>query len=85
MKRVIRLYYGFTFLFSLLLWVPIFYEFQQRVGLSEGQIFSLQSLYYFAFCLFEIPTGYVSDRFGHRASLRLGGVLLAFGNMLPLF
>ncbi|OFZ17881.1 MAG: hypothetical protein A2X94_11430 [Bdellovibrionales bacterium GWB1_55_8] len=84
MKRVIRLYYGFTFLFSLLLWVPIFYEFQRRVGLSEAQIFSLQSLYYFAFCFFEIPTGYISDRFGHRASLRLGGVLLALGNLLPV-
>lgn len=84
MNRVVRLYYSFNFLFTLLLWVPIFYEFQRRVGLSESQIFSLQGLYYLAFCVFEIPTGYVSDRFGHRAALRLGGILLTAGNMLPV-
>ena len=40
-----------------MLWLPIFYAYQRQLGLSDAQIFGIQSLYYVAFCLMEIPTG----------------------------
>lgn len=85
MKRVIRLFYGFQFFFSLLLWLPIFYEYQKKIGLDDHQIFAIQSIYYIAFCLMEIPTGLLADRFGYRRCLRWGAGLLVLTNLLPIF
>ena len=85
MKRVVRLYYGFQFFFPLLLWLPIFYEYQKRMGLSDQQIFGIQSFYYVIFCLLEIPTGMYADRWGYRQSLRLGAATIFVGNLLPIF
>lgn len=85
MKRVVRLYYGFQFFFSLLFWLPVFYEYQRRIGLSDTQIFSIQSFYYTVFCLMEIPTGLIADLWGFRRCLRLGAVTLIFSNLLPIF
>lgn len=85
MKRVTHLYYGFQFFFPLLLWLPIFYEYQRRIGLSDPQIFRIQSLYYLLFCLLELPTGFYADRWGCRQSLRLGSLVLLVSNLLPIF
>lgn len=85
MKKVVRLYYGFQFFFPLLLWLPVFYEYQKRMGLSDPQIFSIQSLYYIAFCLLEIPTGFVADFWGCRRSMRLGAGVLVVSNLIPVF
>lgn len=84
MSRVVRLYIAFQFFFNLLLWVPIFYTFQRQMGLSDPQIFGIQSIYYVAFCLFEIPTGYIADRFGFRCSMLLGAAMLTAANLLPI-
>jgi MFS family permease len=84
-KRVLRLYYGFQFFFPLLLWIPIFYEYQRRSGLSDAQIFGIQSFYYLLFCLLEVPTGLFADRFGYRQSLRAGAAVLCAANLLPAF
>ena len=83
-RRVIRLFYGFQFFFSLLLWVPIFYEYQRRVGLNDEQIFSIQSIYYLAFCVLEIPTGFLADRWSHRRCMQSGAGLLVLANLLPV-
>ena len=40
-RRVIWLYCGFQFFFSLLFWVPVFYAYQKRIGLTDPQIFSI--------------------------------------------
>lgn len=85
MRRLIRLYYGFQFFFSLLLWLPIFYEFQHRIGLSDHEIFWIQSFYYTVFCFMEIPTGVIADIWGCRRCLRLGAVTLVVSNLLPIF
>lgn len=86
MKRdLVRLYYGFQIFFSLLLWIPIFYEYQKRIGLSDTQIFTIQSIYYTVFCLLEIPTGVLADALGYRFSLRLGAIILVAANALPIF
>jgi MFS family permease len=73
---------AFQFFFSLLLWVPIFYEYQKRIGLSNTEIFKIQSLYYLVFCLLEIPTGYLADWLGYRLCLILGSITLIIANIL---
>lgn len=85
MRQLIRCYGAFQFFFGLLLWLPIFYEYQARMGLSATEIFAIQSLYQIAFCLVEVPTGYLADRFGYRLSLRLGAAILIAANLLPIF
>lgn len=84
MKSVTRAYIGFQLFFNLLLWVPIFYEFQKRMGLSDPQIFGIQSVYYIAFCLFEIPTGFLADRFGYKSCMIAGALFLVGANLLPV-
>ena len=85
LKKIIRLYYGFQFFFPLLLWLPIFYEYQKRMGLNDHQIFGIQSFYYLAFFLFEIPTGFFADIWGYRQSMRVGAAILVLSNLLPIF
>ena len=76
---------AFQFFFSLLLWVPIFYEYQKRIGLNDTEIFRIQSLYYLVFCLLEIPTGYLADWLGYRLCLILGSITLVIANIwVPL-
>ncbi|MFC0598320.1 MFS transporter [Streptomyces palmae] len=84
-RRIIRLNYGFQLLFNLLWWMPVFYAYQKDAGLSDGQIFGIQSIYYVAFCLFEIPTGLIADRIGTRNCLRAGAVVMTAANLAPVF
>lgn len=84
-RRIIRLNYGFQLLFNLLWWMPVFYAYQKDAGLSDGQIFGIQSIYYVAFCLFEIPTGLIADRIGARNCLRAGAVVMTAANLAPVF
>jgi MFS family permease len=77
LKLVTRNYLAFQVFFALLFWLPVFYEVQKQLGMDERQIFGIQSAYYLAFCLLEIPTGWFADRFGLIRSLRWGaGVLV---------
>lgn len=85
MKQAIRAYYGFQICFPMLLWTPIFYEFQKQIGLSDEQIFSIQSIYYIAFCLFEIPTGLLADHWGYKKCLTVGSIFLVAANCFPIF
>jgi MFS family permease len=81
---VLRRYYAFQFFFSLLFWIPVFYEIERRCGLSDPQIFEINSLYQLAFCLLEIPTGLFADFWGRRRCLILGSALLVAANVAPL-
>ncbi|MFJ9407174.1 MFS transporter [Streptomyces sp. NPDC101393] len=83
-RRIIRLNNGFQLLFNLLWWMPVFYAYQRQAGLSDGEIFGIQSIYYVAFCLFEIPTGIVADRIGARNCLRAGAVVMTAANLAPV-
>ncbi|MFJ6841168.1 MFS transporter [Streptomyces griseoluteus] len=84
-RRIIRLNNGFQLLFNLLWWMPVFYAYQRDAGLSDGQIFGIQSVYYIAFCLFEIPTGLVADRIGPRNCLWAGAAVMTAANLTPVF
>ena len=81
LKKLFYTFNAFQFFFSLLLWVPIFYEYQKRIGLSDSEIFHIQSLYYLIFCLLEIPTGYLADWIGYRPCLILGSLTLIVANI----
>jgi MFS family permease len=81
LKRLFFTFNAFQFFFSLLLWVPIFYEYQKKIGLSDPEIFRIQSLYYLIFCLLEIPTGYLADWLGYRLCLILGSTTLIVANI----
>ncbi|MEV0522126.1 MFS transporter [Streptomyces sp. NPDC050439] len=83
-RRIIRLNYGFQLLFNLLWWMPVFYAYQKAAGLTDAQIFGIQSIYYVAFCLFEIPTGLIADRIGTRNCLRAGAVVMTAANLAPV-
>ncbi|WP_394832682.1 MFS transporter [Pendulispora rubella] len=76
---------AFQLLFGLLFWLPVFYVYQRQSGLSDPQIFGIQSIYYVVFCLLEVPTGLFADRFDYRRSVRAGAVVLAVANLTPVF
>ncbi len=84
-KRIIRLYYWFQFTFTLLFWTPVFFEYQRRMGLSDPQIFRIQSIYYIVFCFLELPTGYLADRFGYIRSMILGAITLVLANLVAVY
>ena len=82
LRGLTRNYLAFQVFFALLFWLPVFYEVQKRLGLSETQIFGIQSFYYLLFCLLELPTGWLADRFGLIRSLRLGAVALVAAHLV---
>ncbi|GLZ28590.1 MFS transporter [Lentzea sp. NBRC 105346] len=84
-ERVVRLYKNYQLSNSLLVWLPIFYLYQRESGLSDGQIFGIQAIYYVAFCLLDVPTGMIADRYDYRRFLQAGAALLTLANLVPVF
>lgn len=83
--NVIRLYKAFQLCNGLLWWLPIFYLYQRDIGLSDQEIFGIQAIYYVAFCLLDVPTGALADRFDYRRFLQLGAITMTLANLLPVF
>lgn len=83
-RRLIWLYYAFQIAVTLMFWMPIFYEYQRQMGLTERQILDIQSMYYVSFCLLELPTGFIADRLGHRNCMRFGAALHVVTHLLPV-
>ncbi|MBS2040027.1 MFS transporter [bacterium] len=84
-RRIIWLFYAFQITVTMMLWIPMFYAYQQRMGLSEAQILNIQSLYYISFCLLELPTGFLADRLGHRNCMRVGAAMHVLTHLLPVY
>ncbi|MFK4084727.1 MFS transporter [Kribbella sp. NPDC020789] len=82
---VIRRYNAFQLFAGLLWWLPVFYVFQRSAGLSDTEIFSIQSIFYLAFCLLDIPTGMIADRFDYRRCLQGGAAILVVANVIPVW
>ena len=70
-KNIIKFYWYRLTKFSLF-HIAILVLFYQERGLSFSQIMILQSLYYFAKVLSEVPTGAWADRVGRKKSLIFG-------------
>jgi MFS family permease len=59
--------------------MPVIVLFFQDNGLSMSEVFLLQSLFSVAVIVLEVPSGYLSDRFGRRNSIVVGSLLTALG------
>lgn len=69
----IELYRWFHFASSFYGWLPVFFlYFNQYVSL--GQTIQLGAIYYFSVCVFEVPSGYLSDKVGRKLTLVLSSL-----------
>ena len=82
MKRNITLLQFFRVVRNFALFVPIIVPFYQENGLSQTQIYVLQSLFAITIVLLEVPSGYFADVFGRKLSIVLGAVLSTVGFVL---
>lgn len=88
-SRNLALYPAYVVCLNGFFWFPVFFLYlTDRVGL-EGALL-LEAIYYLAVVVFEVPSGWVSDRIGRRFALRaaalaLGAAYVAFyaGTTLP--
>jgi MFS family permease len=92
MEKNIRKFYWYRLTKFSLFHIAILVLFYQERGLSFSQIMILQSIYYFAKVLSEVPTGVWADRVGRKKSLVLGSfchslayLLIFFSHSLMLF
>ncbi|MBY0385222.1 MFS transporter, partial [bacterium] len=67
--------YGFQFFWIFAIILPVLYPYYASLGINMHQFFQLQAVFGFTVAFFEIPTGYLSDRFGRKKSLCAGGLL----------
>lgn len=79
MKRNIWLLYVFQIVRNFSLFIPIIVPFFQENGLSQTNIYVLQSLFAITIVILEIPTGYFADYVGRKQSLFLGALFSTCG------
>ena len=73
---LLRLHAPFTYPFAC---VPFLYFYFREHDISLGQYGAMLSAYYLAMVVAEIPTGLAADRYGKRAAMVSGSLLLALG------
>ncbi len=61
---------------SMLLVMPVIGLYFTSYGLSLTEISLLQSIFSIAYFTLEVPTGYISDRYGRKASIIVGTIIL---------
>ena len=83
-RRNLRLYYAYIFTSNLAFTRAIFVIYLAQSGFSNQQIGVLQSTLFLANFVSEIPTGYLADKIGRKASVFLGLLMLSIGNRLVL-
>lgn len=62
--------------------IPIIVPFFQENGLSLKEVFLLQSIFALALMALEIPSGYLSDRWGRKPTMLIGSVVGVIGILL---
>jgi len=79
LKNIPKLYFISAFRWFLLI-MPVIVLFFRENGLTMSEILTLQAVMSITIILFEVPSGYLSDRFGRKNSLIAGTILssLAF-------
>ncbi len=68
--------YAYKFISEFYLVVPILIPYYVSHGLSSTQVFTIQAAYALAVLLLEVPSGYLADVIGRRATLILGTCFL---------
>ncbi|MGE0433547.1 MAG: MFS transporter, partial [Planctomycetota bacterium] len=91
MERNIRLYPLYQAFWNALFWMPVFFLLFASV-LTPAEVLRLEAIYYLAVVLFEVPSGYLSDRVGRRVTLLIAtacwtgaGVVFALADSFGTF
>jgi len=84
-RQNIRLLYIFRGLRCFLIIMPVIIPFFQEKGLCQTQIYLLESMLAVGILFFEIPSGYVADKFGRKNSILLGSIFSCLGYSLYNF
>lgn len=79
MHRNIYLLYIIRTIRTFLLLVPILVPFFQENGLTQTQIYLVQSIYAIVIVILEIPSGYFADHFGRKYSMLWGVTFSTLG------
>lgn len=59
--------------------LPVVVPYWRSLGLTMQEVLELQALFGLALALFEVPTGYLADLFGRKASVVIGGLISGIG------
>ncbi|MBC8035802.1 MAG: MFS transporter [Rhizobiales bacterium] len=71
-RRNVFLYYGFSFFTGFYIATGTTVLFEQKLGLSYAQIFTLDAIYMLMFVLFEVPSGALADLLGRKKTILAG-------------
>ena len=82
MKRNIRILYAFKTMRAMIFTIPIIVPFFQENGLSQTEIFILQSAFAIGVMLLEVPSGYFADIFGRKKAMVAGAVVATIGYVM---
>lgn len=85
MKRNLHLLSLYRVMSSSIIAMPVIVLFFQQNGLSQAEIFLLQSVFAITAVICEVPSGYFADRFGRRTSLIAGALLWSLGWIIYSF
>ena len=79
-----RLYPWYAAALNAYFWLPVFFlYFLQHMSLSD--VLRLEAIYYLAVVVLEVPSGYLSDRFGRRRTLVIANVALLAAHLVFFF
>ncbi len=71
--------YAYKFISEFYLIVPVLIPYYVSHGLNSTQVFTIQATYALAVLLLEVPSGYLADVIGRRATLILGAAFMPLG------
>ena len=84
MSRNVRLYPWYIFFRDCLFWGPAFFLYFSSV-IPLSQVLWLEAVYYIGVAVFEVPSGYISDRMGRRPTLLFSALCLTTAYLLFFF
>lgn len=85
MERNLKLLSLYRAMNSAIIAMPVIVLFFRENGLSQSEIFMLQSVFAITAVIFEVPSGYFADRFGRRISMVAGALFWSFGWIIYCF
>lgn len=81
----IKKIYTFNFFWLFIVIMPLLYRYYTDLGMSVAQFFYLQAIFALTVGVFDIPTGYFSDRYGRKTSLLVGSLFSGVGYIVLLY
>lgn len=81
-KKNIYLMYIIIFLQSLVFYGSIATLYRTQRGISLGQIYFIESVYFIIVIVMELPWGYIADRFGYKKTLIIANFIYFLSKIL---